>query len=524
MKTFSLDIKSETKPFSHYWEMSVGSCHAATALRADWQEQMTRCHRELGFRYVRFHGLFDDDMSVATRPLLSPRTVFCFSNIDKIYDFLLSIGMKPFVELGFMPTCFASGDKTLFHYKANTTPPRDYDQWADFIRRFLQHLVERYGRREVRSWPFEIWNEPNLGGPDSPFGFWSATKEEYWKLYDVTAAAVKSVDPTFRVGGPATSNNAWLPEFLAHCRESGAPVDFVTTHHYPTDVVVGYGVEDSGNFVNPVDTSDPEKLNALVARVKRDPSQLEAIEKEYSVFQSHLWERVDRGVLTDMAKRARREVGDLPLYYTEWGSLAGRPSDGAFGASFIAKTLLDNHGIVDGYSFWSFSDIFEESPQRCEAFHGGFGLLTQQGIAKAPYRAFQLLHGINGDLYTRNLAQGTLDVYGFEDKTLRTVQLLAVNHQSMLHPVESEDLRIELHNAAPCLAAECTRIDDTHANALEAWNAMGAPHYLTEAKRLALESASCLEAEPVAFSQENGDLTLDLTLPPMGLALITLYF
>lgn len=522
MKTYSLDLHSPAEPFQHYWELCVGSCHAATALRADWQRQMERCHRELGFRYVRFHGLFNDDMSVAVKPLLALQPAFCFTNIDKIYDFLLSIGMKPFVELSFMPSCFASGSKTLFHYRGNTTPPRDYGQWADFIRLFLEHLLDRYGRMEVRSWFFEIWNEPNLGGPDSPFGFWSATKEEYWKLYDVTARAVKGVDPTLRVGGPATSNNAWLPEFLDHCRESGAPVDFVSTHQYPTDVVVGYGVEDSGNFVNPIDTRDPEKIKALVDRVKS--GELEAVQQEYSVFQSHLWERVDRGVLTDMARRARSEVGELPLFYTEWGSLAGLPSDGDFGASFIAKTLVDNHGLVDGYSFWAFSDIFEESPQRAEAFHGGFGLLTQQGIPKAPYRAFQLLHQIQGDLYESALAEGTVEVHAFAEREQRALRLLVVNHNSLLHPIDEERVEIALTGAAPCLAAECVRIDSNHANPLAVWQEMGSPAYLTEAQRLRLESVSCLEEEAQAFAQEDDRLTLDVTVPPMGIALVTLYF
>lgn len=524
MKYFTLDTAGQTRPFAHPWELCVGSCHAATALRADWQAQMRRCHQELGFRYVRFHGLFDDDMSVASRPLLALEPVFCFTNIDKIYDFLLSIGMKPFVELGFMPECLASGTKTLFHYKANTTPPRDYAQWSSLIVRFLEHVIARYGRDEVRSWYFEIWNEPNLGGPDSPFGFWAATKEEYWKLYDVTAAAVKSVDPALRVGGPATSNNAWLPEFLQHCRESGAPVDFVSTHHYPTDVVVGYGVEDSGTFANPLDLNDPEKIKALFARVKSDPSQMEEIQKEYSVFQSHLWERVERGVLTQMAQRAREEVGSLPLFYTEWGSLAGLPSDGPFGASFIAKTLVDNDGLVDGYSFWAFTDVFEESAQRPEAFHGGFGLLTQHGIPKAPYRAFQLMHRIRGEKYTQSLAEGTVDLTAFAEKDRRIVRILAVNHQSLLHPVETETVEIKVQAAESCYAAECVRIDETHANALGAWKAMGSPEYLSEAQRLALESASCLQTQPLDFRQEGGQLVTQIELPSMGTALLTLYF
>lgn len=524
MREFKLDIDGPKRPFDHYWEMCVGSCHAATALRADWQQQMTRCHRELGFRYVRFHGLFDDDMSVAVRPLLATKPVYCFTNIDRIYDFLLSIRMKPFVELSFMPECFSSGGKTLFHYKANTTPPKDYEEWAGFISLFIRHLLERYGRAEVRSWYFEIWNEPNLGGPDSPFGFWSGTREEYWKLYDVTAAAVKSVDPALRVGGPATSNNAWLPEFLAHCSQSGAPVDFVSTHHYPTDVVVGYGVEDSGNFVNPVDTRDPDKLKALLARINSDPAQLEQVQKEYSVFQSHLWEQVDRGVLTDMVKRARREVGDRSLFYTEWGSLAGLPSDGEFGASFIAKTLVDNRGLVDCYSFWAFTDIFEESPQRAEAFHGGFGLMTQHGIPKAPYRAFQLLHRLGGEIYEAAFAENTLEVHAFSDIQCGMVQVLAVNHQSLLHPIQTQQVRVRLIGDTPCLAADCVRIDGENANALTAWQAMGAPKYLTEAQRLALESASCLEIREQSFEQTAEGTVIDIEVPPMGIALTTFYF
>ncbi len=524
MKIFHLDAHSPTLPFTHYWELSVGSCHATTALRADWQKQLERCHKELGFHYVRFHGLFNDDMSVATRPMLSATPVFCFTNIDKVFDFLLSIGMKPFVELGFMPTCFASGDKTLFHYKANTTPPRDYDEWGSFIRLFIKHLVARYGREEVRTWFFEVWNEPNLGGPESPFGFWGGTQEDYWKLYTVTAEAVKSIDPAFKVGGPSTSNNAWLPEFLRYCHERGTPVDFVTTHHYPTDVVIGYGVENSINLVNPFDINDPQKIKDLVARVKGNPEQLQLLEKEYSVFRSHLWEHVERGVLTEMAKQARQEVGSFPLYYTEWGSLAGLPSDGPFGASFIAKTLVDNHGLVDGYSFWAFSDIFEEGAQRSEPFHGGFGLLTQHGIPKAPYRAFQLMHQITGELYEANLTDGTLDVHAFLESQTNTIKILVVNHQSLLHPIETEMVHIELTNTKPCIAAECVRIDEDHANPLAAWQAMGEPDYLSGAQLLVLESASCLEPHPVDFKQANGQLSLEITVPPMGIALTTLYF
>lgn len=241
------------------------------------------------------------------------------------------------------------------------------------------------------------------------------------------------------------------------------------------------------------------------------------------MFQSHLWERVERGVLTDMARRAREEVGDMPLFYTEWGSLAGLPSDGAFGASFIVKTILDNQGLVDGYSFWAFTDIFEESPQRAEAFHGGFGLMTQHGIPKAPYRAFQLLRSLSGQQYETVVRERTVDVYAFRDEERRAVRLLAVNHQSLLHPIAEETVRMELSGAGCCQEAVCVRIDDKNANALTTWQAMGSPAYLTEAQRLALEAASCLEERSHPFRQEGDRITLDVAVPPMGIALVTLY-
>ena len=524
MKAFSLDIHSPRKPLDRYWELCVGSCHAATALRAGYQQQLEQCRKELGFRYVRFHGLFDDDMSVVCRHMLTGQITLSFVNIDKVFDFLLSIGMKPFVELSFMPEALASGNKTIFHYKGNTTPPKDYGQWTWLIERFIRHIEDRYGRSEVRQWFFEVWNEPNLGGPESPHGFWSGTQEQYFELYRATAQAVKRVDRSLRVGGPATSNNAWIPEFLDFCSRSGAPVDFVSTHHYPTDVVLGYGVEDSANFHNPLDLSKPEKIAELVKMSKEQPEAFQKVLKEYSVFQSHLWEHVDRGVLTQMARRARQESGNLPLYYTEWGSLAGLPSDGSFGASFIPKTVLDNLGLVQGYSFWTFSDIFEENGQPSAAFHGGFGLMNYQGIPKAPYRAFQLLHMLGSEIYTQTLSDGTVDGWAVAQPEANALQFMLVNHHSLLHPIQEETVRLTIQGISRCAAAEVQRVDDSHANAQAQWEKMGRPEYLTKAQEYALLAASQLQRESLPFTQAGNTAIIELELPPMGTALVTLYF
>ncbi len=512
MKTFTLNAASGRKPLEKYWELCVGSCHATTALREDYRRQLAQCRRDIGFRYVRFHGLFDDDMSVLRYDELTGRFVLSFTNIDSIFDFLLSIGMKPFVELGFMPDCLKSKEgRTVFHYKGITAPPADYERWAWLIRSFAAHLLERYGADEVRQWFFEVWNEPNLGGPDSPDGFWAGSMEEYFRLYRATALALKAVDSCLPVGGPATSNNAWIPEMVRFCRESGTPIDFISTHHYPTDVVLGYGVEDSLNFVKPPKDRSEEAMREF--------------RKNLTVFESHLWEKVERGVLTKMTRKAVGEAQGLPVYYTEWNSLAGLPSDGPFGASFIAKTVLDGVGLVKGYSYWTFSDIFEEGGMPSAAFHGGFGLLTLQGIPKATYRAFQLLHGLGESLYDARLEDGTLDVYAVRKDASHSLQLLAVNHNSLLHPIAPEHLRIELANlgAGAVLRADLQRVDETHANALRCWEQMGKPEYITPAQQAQLCAASELSREALEIPVAGGKASVELDLPPMGIALLTVY-
>ena len=149
MPSFNCAFDEETTPLRHAWEHTVGSGHAALALRADWQAQLRRCRRELGFQHVRFHAL----LSHPTDTLIcqNGQWLYSFFNSDQILDFVVSIGMKPFIELTFMPRDLASGSQTAFHYRANVTPPKDFGQWATLIDKLVRHWIERYGLAEVRS-------------------------------------------------------------------------------------------------------------------------------------------------------------------------------------------------------------------------------------------------------------------------------------------------------------------------------------------------------------------------------------
>ena len=274
--------------------------------------------------------------------------LYSFFNADQIWDFLLSIGMKPFVELSFMPTTLASGDTTVFHYRANVTPPKDYKQWATLIHKLVAHWVERYGIDEVRTWFFEVWNEPNLKA------FWTGTQADYFKLYRCTVQAIKEVDDRLQVGGPATAKDEWITEFLDFCEKNHLPADFVSTHHYPTDALGSVGEDTVTQLAH---------------------SQ--------------------RSILREWAQDAHRRARGRPLYYTEWNASSNPRDplhDEPYTAAVVVKTMMEANGLVDGYSFWTFTDIFAENYFPAEPFQGGFGLLNLHGIAKPSYRAFELLH------------------------------------------------------------------------------------------------------------------------------------
>ena len=473
---FVCNIDGSTTPLLHFWEHTIGSGHATLALRADWQAQMRRAHDELGFRHVRFHGLLCDDMGTL---IGEGETLFySFFNADQIFDFLLSIGMKPFVELSFMPSVLASGDKTVFHYRANVTPPKDYAQWAVLIRKLVAHWVERYGLPEVRQWYFEVWNEPNLDA------FGSGRQDEYFKLYRYTVEAIKSVDSALQVGGPATAANAWIDEFVEFCATHQVTADFTSTHHYPTDA-----------FGEPSDDTQAQLSKSR------------------------------RSVLRDQARDVRRQAGKSPLFYTEWSSSSNPRDplhDEPYAAAFIVKTIMEANGLVEAYSWWTFSDIFEENYFPSVPFHGGFGLLNIHGIAKPSYRAYQLLHGLGTQLLKVDGSHPTVDAWAVRSD--HDLTLLLTNYALPKHRLVSEPVKLSILSAHAPITSTIQRIDADHANAKARWQEMGEPKYPNAAVLGELHEVSRLREEKMACRVGDGVVELDVTLPPLAIAAVTLRF
>ena len=353
----SASLTAVKGPLPRSLTLCVGAGRANEGLRADWQRQLKIAHDECGFTYIRFHGLLSDDMGVYFEDKTG-NSIYNWQYIDELFDFLLRIHMKPFVEVGFMPGALASGNQTIFWWRGNVTPPKDYKKWDDLIQALVQHWTDRYGQNEVATWYFEVWNEPNLKG-----AFFTGTQQDYFKLYQQTAMAIKSVSPAYRVGGPATAGNAWIPEMIDFCVRQKVPIDFISTHDYGVKQGFLDASGDAGTVLSP-----------------------------------------DRYQIADDMRRSKQQILHSPLprlelHYTEW-SASYTPTDPIHDsyheAAYILNTLKHASPDVNSMSYWTFTDIFEEAGPRATPFHGGFGLINYQDIKKAAYYAFKYIHELGG--------------------------------------------------------------------------------------------------------------------------------
>ncbi|WP_440965650.1 GH39 family glycosyl hydrolase [Massilia sp. GER05] len=378
-----IDAKAPTVARDHAADLSVGSDYPGTLIRDDSLAQLKIAKDELGFRYIRFHGIFHDVLG--TFKVVDGKPVYNWTKIDYLYDKLLGMGIKPFVELGFTPEAMKTSDNSIFYWKGNTSHPKP-ELWAGLVDAFVRHVQQRYGKEEVRTWFFEVWNEPNLDG------FWEkADQKAYFDLYDVTAKTIKAIDPTLRVGGPATAGAAWVPEFLAHTQKSGAAVDFIATHTYGVD---GGFLDENGQGDQKLSPS-PDGIVGDVRKVRKE------IEASY--------------------------LPKLPLYFTEW-STSYNPRDlvhdSYISAAYILSKLKATEGIAQGMSYWTYTDLFEEPGPPTAPFEGGFGLMNPQGIRKPAWFAYKYMHEL-GDQQVQ-----TTDKQSWVTKDANGVQVLAWDFQT----------------------------------------------------------------------------------------------
>jgi xylan 1,4-beta-xylosidase len=462
-----VDPSAVGKPFAHTWEQMFGSGRAILSLRESWRRDLAAVKQVTQFRYVRFHGIFNDEVGVYDEDAQG-RPVYNWSYVDQIYDGLLDNNVRPFVELGFMPKKLSSSDHVhAFWYKPFPNPPKDYAKWAALVDAFARHLIERYGIDEVSQWYFEVWNEPNID-------FWTGqpAQSTYFELYDSAAKALKRVDSRLRVGGPATAQAAWVGDFLAHCAAAKVPVDFTSTHVYGND---------SAHDVFGTNEKIPRR--DMVAR---------SVRKVYQEVQSS-------------------PLPDTPIIWSEYNASYSNEvavTDSPFMGAWLANNIRMCDGLQTIMAYWDFSDVFEEQGVVKTPFYGGYGLIAAGGIPKPSFGAFSLLAKL-----------GTERLPSTSENALVTraengaIEIAVWNYAE---PEEAGSPRTFTIDLGTPHAVKLYRLDDTHGSSLAAWRAMGSPSNPTKTQIERLREAALIPAP----EQRRAEPSIQLTIPPHGLVVL----
>lgn len=470
----TIDTRGHMGKLSHIWEACAGSDRAEITLRESWRGDLDRWHNEVGLKRVRFHGIFNDELGVYAASILNRgKPEINFQNIDRVYDGLVSRGVDPYVELSFMPKQLASADRKFGFYGGNISPPKSNEAWADFIRKFVVHLVDRYGLARVKTWPFEVWNEANL-----PF-FWSGKQADYFEMYKATAVAIKSVDENLLIGGPATARAEWLPAFAAYCADNNAPVDFFSTHTYAGD----------------------------------DQATLFGHDERYP--------QVD--VIPEAMRRARQQIdasafAGRPLWLSEWSSDS---------PAMIAHVVSGCLAHCQAMSHWTLSSTYEElgvSETLLNEGYSGFGAMVQ-GIAKPAFNTYKLLHALGNErlavagpaLATR---RGDRSVAALVWNLADVKQPGGIPDPKLERSVTGEAKRLDVvfAGAKPGQHVQIRYVDQVRGSPMPAWREMGSPQYPTLAQIALLRQRADIAAPEKARLDARGRITLEL--PPEGVALI----
>jgi len=473
-QSITIDAHAAGTPFPHFWEEMFGSGRANLAMRVSYRADLREVKKITDLRYVRFHAIFHDENGVYSEDAQG-NPIYNWSYVDQIYDGLLAEGVRPFVEISFMPKALAAHpDYHAFWYKQIVSPPKDYTKWDALITAFARHLIERYGIDEVSSWYFEVWNEPNID-------FWTGSPKEptYFELYDHTARALKAVNSRIRVGGPATAQAAWVGDMIAHATQNNVPLDFVSTHVYGNDSAKDVFHDDR-----------PIAAHQMVCQ---------AVKKVHE----------------EIEHSARP---GLPLIWSEFNAtyMNEQPiTDSIYMGPWMAQTISQCDGMTNMMSYWTFSDVFEEQGVVKTPFYGGYGLVAEDGIPKPAFDVFELLHALG----TERLPAAADDVLATRRKD-GTVVIAAWNLVEPGADGAEKAVSLDLKGVAADARATIQRVDASHGDTLDAWKKMGGPRYPTHTQIEELRKVA--ELEPPEIKTLHGG-RLELALPPMGLALVEIH-
>lgn len=502
--TITVDASKQTAGNPRFWSASVGTGTASLTLRSDLQTHYKIANRELGMMRVRGHGVLNDDIGIYKGP-----GSYDWTKFDTYLTAIVSAGMRPLVELDFMPTALAIGGD--YH-----SPPKDYNAYKDFITAIVQHCVDKYGADDVGQWYWEVWNEP-----DYP-GFWNgmdaseATAQkmsDYYVLYDAAVDSITSVLPSALVGGPGTTYYGPIGDFLKHCKSANKPVTFVSSHCYP-----------GGDGSSPVNAQSCVDDNS-----------------------SRVGQITGAGYTTATVKS----------FNTEWNSSysgqGGGTTDGLVSmdshanAPFILKSvklLSDKNSndtpVLDVFSYWVVSDVFGEHGKDADSYimqTGGtlpfgsvFGLMTFQGIRKAAFNGFKMLNYLGPKRLQSSGGVGGdgVDAMAAKSDAEDEIQIIVYDYFATIKTTGSDSVTMNVNNLPPALVGKeifVTQfmVDQTHSNPYSVWVNQGSPKSPTEAQLQEMRTAQHLALlQPVTKKTVNTSFSTSLTLNRQSGTLIIL--
>jgi len=497
---FSPEWDKKGTPIKHSWAGLGNVDQMRWILRRDMQEQLVMCHKEIGLKHVRAVGIFDDEMWVLDKNPANyldakkrPEKRVNWRVPYYIFDSLVAMGISPVVTTCFTPSEMKTNAETVFDTKANISPPRDWKEWENFVKDFVRGLVDRYGIQVVKTWYFEVWNEPNLGG------FWTGGLEGYMKMYEVVYGAVKSVDASLRVGGPSTAHTVWLQELLDYGAKKHCMPDYIIGHIYNNDSAVG-------DPLSPFDGPKGDMEN-------KSPNFVSGIT------------RGARKLLDEASFKGEFHMNEWGLSWHPFAPIRETANE----AAFIVKTMSEVSQLADYFAYWCISDIYNQIGYGRETFHGNYGMISMDGLRKPNYFAHQLLCMLGDEkvLHAGTNLSDSRNAFITRDK--EGIKAIVYAFDTQYQPGDAPgtcQVEFDLPAGIDLDKVRFYKIDTKNNNIVTSWNEMGSPAYLKKDELLHLQGINQLTSDNKGAKIEktaNGHKAL-FTMQTPGVAMLEVDF
>jgi len=513
-----VSYKEAGTPLKHKYRKVLNISGCRSILYKDIQDMIRQAQKEIHYEYATLKGIFSDDMMVyAEDEHRNPH--FSFIMIDKVIDFLLSVDLKPFISLSFMPAMLASDpSKTVKMGRYNVSPPKDMNKWIRLINSFFTHITDKYGKSTIESWLYTVWCQADSG---TAFYQWNDSLQ-FFRFYKSTLEAIKTFNNKIKVGSPSMilfeQEGGFVDDYLQFISRENCAPDFITVHYFDTNFYVKeVSLKHRNKIITENDIDKIEKLN-------NDPlgftKYIRSIKKKCKSF----------------------GLGAIPIYLTEWNLTVSQRNylnDTCFKPCYLVKNILTNYDALESFGSRTLTDLNDEYfiPERL--FHGGVGSFTYNGIPKSQYYAFRMMSFL-GD---HKLADGTGYFVSKGDTGQLLIILYNYEHYSSfatksfnIH--EKRNSRYEVFSGRRSVmmnisvsdidALSCTAysvyINQNRGNAYDIWVKMNRPAFYDEIEMLSLKEQSIPGEEVNTYPIENGVLKLSYKLEPLEVRLIHVRF